>query len=46
MREVRSFCRFCMVFCGTRVSLDENDHIIGVRGDHDVTLPLREVSLG
>ena len=35
MREVRSFCRFCMVFCGTRVTLDENDHIVSVRGDHD-----------
>ena len=23
MREVRSFCRFCMVFCGTQVTLDE-----------------------
>ena len=35
MREVRSFCRFCMVFCGTKVTLDEHDHIVSVRGDHD-----------
>ena len=24
MREVRSFCRFCMVFCGTKVTLDDD----------------------
>ncbi|WP_062344146.1 molybdopterin-dependent oxidoreductase [Novosphingobium sp. CCH12-A3] len=35
MREVRSFCRFCMVFCGTKVTLDDENHIVGVRGDHD-----------
>ncbi len=35
MREVRSFCRFCMVFCGTQVTLDDEDHIVGVRGDRD-----------
>lgn len=35
MREVKSFCRFCMPFCGTRVTLDEEDHVVQVRGDRD-----------
>ncbi len=35
MREVRSFCRFCMPFCGTHVTLDEDDHIVSVRGDKE-----------
>lgn len=35
MREVRSFCRFCMVFCGTQVTLDDNNHVTAVRGDRD-----------
>jgi len=35
MREVKSFCRFCMPFCGTRVTLDEHDRVVQVRGDRD-----------
>jgi anaerobic selenocysteine-containing dehydrogenase len=35
MREVRSFCRFCIPFCGTRVTLDDQDRIVEVRGDKD-----------
>jgi anaerobic selenocysteine-containing dehydrogenase len=35
MREVKSFCRFCMPFCGTRVTLDDDDRIVEVRGDRD-----------
>src|SRR5690606_7291378 len=35
MREVKSYCRFCMPFCGTRVTLDDNDRIISVKGDRD-----------
>ena len=35
MREVKSFCRFCMPFCGTRVTLDDKDHVVQVRGDRD-----------
>src|ERR1700677_586659 len=35
MREVKSFCRLCMPFCGTRVKLDDNDHVVNVRGDRD-----------
>jgi anaerobic selenocysteine-containing dehydrogenase len=33
MREVRTFCRFCMPFCGTRVTLDDQDQVVSVRGD-------------
>ncbi len=33
MREVKSFCRFCMPFCGTRVTLDDDGHLVSVRGD-------------
>lgn len=35
MREVKSFCRFCMPFCGTKVTLDDNDQIVSVKGDRD-----------
>ena len=35
MREVKSFCRLCMPFCGTRVTLDDNNHVVNVRGDRD-----------
>ena len=35
MREVKSYCRFCMPFCGTRVTLDDNDRIVSVKGDRD-----------
>lgn len=35
MREVKSFCRFCMPFCGTKVTLDDDDQIIAVSGDKD-----------
>ena len=35
MREVKTFCRFCMPFCGVRVTLDDHDQIAEVRGDKD-----------
>jgi anaerobic selenocysteine-containing dehydrogenase len=35
IREVKSFCRFCMPFCGTRVTLDDQDRVVTVRGDRD-----------
>jgi len=35
MREVKSFCRFCLPFCGTTVTLDDNDKVHKVRGDRD-----------
>ena len=34
-REALSFCRQCMGMCGTVVTLDEKDHIVGVRGDRE-----------
>ena len=34
-REALSFCRQCMGMCGTVVTLDENDHVTGVRGDRE-----------
>ena len=33
MREVKSFCRFCIPFCGVRLTLDDDGHMIEVRGD-------------
>lgn len=35
MKEVRSYCRFCMPFCGTKVTLDENEQIVEVKPDRD-----------
>ncbi len=35
MREVKSFCRFCLPFCGTTVTLDESGKVHKVRGDRD-----------
>ena len=35
MREVKSYCRFCMPFCGTRITLDDQDQIVDVKGDRD-----------
>ncbi|HPG24549.1 MAG TPA: molybdopterin-dependent oxidoreductase [Myxococcota bacterium] len=32
-REVLSFCRQCMGMCGTVVTLDAEDRVVGVRGD-------------
>ena len=37
-REVVSFCRICSGGCGTRLQLDEQDRIVGVRGDPDSPL--------
>lgn len=34
-REALSFCRQCMGMCGTVVTLDDADRVVGVRGDHD-----------
>lgn len=35
MRTVASFCRTCTAVCGTKVTIDDQDRIISVRGDHD-----------
>jgi anaerobic selenocysteine-containing dehydrogenase len=39
-REVTSFCRICSGSCGTILSLDGNDRLLGVRGDkaHPLTM--------
>jgi anaerobic selenocysteine-containing dehydrogenase len=34
-REVLSFCRQCMGMCGTVVTLDDDDHVLSVRGDRE-----------
>lgn len=34
-REELSFCRLCMGNCGVVVSLDAEQRVVGVRGDHD-----------
>jgi len=33
--ETLSFCRLCMGHCGVRVTLDERQRLVGVRGDHE-----------
>ena len=33
MREEVSFCRICTGQCGVRLTLDENDRIVKIRGD-------------
>ena len=35
LREERSFCRICTGCCGVKLLIDENDHIVDIRGDHD-----------
>jgi len=35
MREVKSFCRLCLGRCGVKVTLDDDDRIIAVRGDRE-----------
>src|SRR5262245_2258390 len=35
MREVKSYCRLCFGFCGTTVTIDDQERIVEVRGDHD-----------
>lgn len=34
-RELLSFCRLCVGQCATVVTVDEHDHLVAVRGDHD-----------
>jgi len=34
-REAVSFCRICSGGCGTRLTIDANDRIVGVRGDQE-----------
>ncbi len=35
MREQRSFCRICPALCGIVVTVDDDDRVVGVRGDRD-----------
>jgi anaerobic selenocysteine-containing dehydrogenase len=35
MREAKSFCRICGAFCGVKLTLDDNDRIVDIRGDRD-----------
>src|SRR4051812_6970679 len=35
MKERRTFCRLCLGNCGVVATLDDDDRIVSVRGDHD-----------
>ena len=35
MREAKSFCRICHAGCGTVLTIDDHDRIVGIRGDGD-----------
>jgi anaerobic selenocysteine-containing dehydrogenase len=35
MREAISFCRICTAWCGTRVTIADNERIVAIRGNHD-----------
>lgn len=35
VRKVKSYCRMCFGFCGVDVTIDDDDRIVEVRGDHD-----------
>ena len=35
MREAKSYCRICSGWCGVVLTIDENERIVGVRGDKD-----------
>lgn len=37
-REAISFCRICSGGCGLVLTIDKDDHIVGVRGDNDNAL--------
>jgi anaerobic selenocysteine-containing dehydrogenase len=39
-QEKLSFCRICMGHCGVRVTVDERDRIVSIRGDQDDTQTL------
>lgn len=34
-REAKTFCRICPAFCGLVLTIDEEDRILRIRGDHD-----------
>lgn len=35
LREERAFCRICLAHCGMKLTIDENDHIVDIRGDKE-----------
>ncbi len=35
MRTEKSYCRLCLGFCGLDVTIDEQERVVSVRGDHD-----------
>lgn len=35
MREAKSFCRICPGYCGLVLTIDDNNQVVKVRGDHD-----------
>ena len=35
MRVEKSYCRLCFGFCGVNVTIDDQDRVVSVRGDHD-----------
>lgn len=35
MRNEKSYCRLCFGFCGVDVTIDDNDRVVSLRGDHD-----------
>ncbi len=38
IRTQTSFCRICLAFCGTTLSIDEHDRIVGIRGDKEQSM--------
>ncbi|MBL8644214.1 MAG: molybdopterin-dependent oxidoreductase [Rhodospirillaceae bacterium] len=35
MREATSYCRICLGYCGVRVTVDDTERVVKVRGDFD-----------
>jgi anaerobic selenocysteine-containing dehydrogenase len=35
MREEKSYCRLCFGFCGVKVTIDDNEQVVAVRGDRE-----------
>ncbi len=35
MRQEKSYCRLCFGFCGVNVTIDDEERVVEVRGDHD-----------
>lgn len=35
MRTEKSYCRLCFGFCGVNLTIDEEERVVEIRGDHD-----------